>query len=69
MKNSTDYELILSGSHEARMGIPGMIELRVDMIVVAVCLVDYILKTYGIRQIQVSSYALKEGVIAELLAR
>ncbi len=63
------YELILSGNHEARMNIPGMIELRVDMIVVAVCLVDYVLKTYGIRQIQVSSYALKEGVIAELLTK
>jgi exopolyphosphatase/guanosine-5'-triphosphate,3'-diphosphate pyrophosphatase len=63
------YELVLSGNHEARMGIPGMIELRVDMIVVAMCLVDYVLKTYGIKQIQVSSYALKEGVIAELLAK
>jgi len=63
------YELILSGNHEARMNIPGMIELRVDMIVVAVCLVDYVLKTHGIRQIQVSSYALKEGVIAELLTK
>jgi exopolyphosphatase/guanosine-5'-triphosphate,3'-diphosphate pyrophosphatase len=51
------------------MAIPGMIELRVDMIVVAVCLIDYVLKTHGIRQIQVSKYALKEGVLAELMAR
>ncbi|KAA0990521.1 Ppx/GppA phosphatase family protein [Dyadobacter aurulentus] len=62
------YSLILSGNHDERMQIPGMIELRVDMIVVAVCLVDYVLKTYGIQQIQVSSYALKEGVLAQLLA-
>lgn len=61
------YELILSGDHNQRMKIPGMIPLRVDMIVVAVCLVDYILQSYGIRQIQVSRYALKEGVLAEVI--
>ncbi|KAA6440112.1 phosphatase [Dyadobacter flavalbus] len=77
-KNQTDFTLpiaefyriytaILSGNHQERMLIPGMIELRVDMIVVAVCLVDYVLKNYGINKIQVSSYALKEGVLAELL--
>lgn len=63
------YALILSGNHDGRMLIPGMIELRVDMIVVAVCLIDYVLKSYGIRYIQVSSYALKEGVLAELLGK
>jgi len=61
------YALILSGNHEQRMAIPGMIALRVDMIVVAVSLVDYILRSYGIKQIQVSSYALKEGVLAEMM--
>jgi len=61
------YELILSGNHDERMAIPGMIALRVDMIVVAVCLVDYILRSYGIREIQVSRYALKEGVLADML--
>jgi len=61
------YALILSGSHEERMAIPGMIALRVDMIVVAVCLIDYILKSYGIKQIQISSFALKEGVLAEVM--
>ncbi|NIJ55997.1 Ppx/GppA phosphatase family protein [Dyadobacter arcticus] len=63
------YALILSGNHNERLLIPGMIELRVDMIVVAVCLIDYVLKTYAINKIQVSSYALKEGVLAELLSR
>jgi exopolyphosphatase / guanosine-5'-triphosphate,3'-diphosphate pyrophosphatase len=61
------YALILGKNHDERLQIPGMIELRVDMIVVAVCLIDYILKSYGIRQIQISRYALKEGVLAELL--
>ena len=61
------YALILSRNHNERMKIPGMIALRVDMIVVAVCLVDYVLKSHKIPQIQVSSHALKEGVLAKIL--
>ncbi|RAK03228.1 exopolyphosphatase/guanosine-5'-triphosphate,3'-diphosphate pyrophosphatase [Larkinella arboricola] len=59
------YELLLTRNHDERMQLPGMIELRVDMIVVGVCLIDYLLRTYGIRQIRVSTYSLKEGVLAD----
>ena len=61
------YSLILNGNHQERMAIPGMIALRVDMIVVAVCVIDYVLRSHKINQIQVSSYALKEGVLADLM--
>ncbi|GAB3223925.1 Ppx/GppA phosphatase family protein [Spirosoma arcticum] len=60
------YELLITRAHPERMQLPGMIELRVDMIVVAVCLIDYVLKTYDIRQIRTSTYALKEGILASL---
>ncbi|MCX6218669.1 phosphatase [Spirosoma sp.] len=60
------YELLITRNHAERMKIPGMIELRVDMIVVAVCLIDFVLKTYGISQIRTSTYSLKEGVLASL---
>ncbi|GAB3022255.1 Ppx/GppA phosphatase family protein [Spirosoma pulveris] len=60
------YELLITRNHEERMQIPGMIELRVDMIVVAVCLIDFVLKTHGISQIRTSTYSLKEGVLASL---
>ena len=60
------YELLITRNHAERMQLPGMIELRVDMIVVAVCLIDYVLKTYGISQIRTSTYSLKEGVLASL---
>lgn len=62
------YEQLIVGNHAERMQIPGMIELRVDMIVVAVCLIDYVLKTYGISQIRTSTYSLKEGILASLIA-
>ncbi len=51
----------------ARMNIPGMIELRVDMIVVAVCLIRLIIQQYGIESIKISNYALKEGALASVL--
>jgi exopolyphosphatase/guanosine-5'-triphosphate,3'-diphosphate pyrophosphatase len=60
------YELLLTRNHAERMQLPGMIELRVDMIVVGVCLIDYVLRAYGIQQIRVSTYSLKEGVLADL---
>lgn len=60
------YELLITRNHADRMQLPGMIELRVDMIVVAVCLIDYVLKTYGITQIRASTYSLKEGILSSL---
>ncbi|HKZ38135.1 MAG TPA: hypothetical protein VJ184_10810, partial [Chryseolinea sp.] len=46
--------------------IPGMIEMRVDMIVVACCLVRYILSRHSFARIRVSTYSLKEGVLESL---
>jgi len=46
--------------------IPGMIELRVDMIVVGSIVVHLLLSKYSFRAIRVSSYSLKEGVLARL---
>jgi exopolyphosphatase/guanosine-5'-triphosphate,3'-diphosphate pyrophosphatase len=60
------YELLLTRNHAERMQLPGMIELRVDMIVVAVCLIDFILKTYGIQHIRTSTYSLKEGILSTM---
>ena len=57
------YVELLTKNHAERMAIPGMITLRVDMIVVAMCLIDYVLQTYHIPRLRVSTYALKEGVL------
>lgn len=61
------YEELLVKDREARMNIPGMIELRVDMIVVACALIDFLLKRYSFNKVRVSSYALKEGVLADIV--
>lgn len=60
------YEELLVKDRAARMQIPGMIEMRVDMIVVACCLIKYFLQVHRFDAIRVSSYSLKEGVLAQL---
>ncbi|UBM58982.1 phosphatase [Marinilongibacter aquaticus] len=58
------FELLLDNDREARMQIPGMIEMRVDMIVVAVCLIQFLIQNFQIKRIQVSKFAMKEGILA-----
>jgi exopolyphosphatase / guanosine-5'-triphosphate,3'-diphosphate pyrophosphatase len=62
------YDELIFKNHAERMGIAGMIELRVDMIVVAMCLIRYVIQTLDIQRIRVSSFALKEGVMAKVLS-
>lgn len=58
------HQSIIHLDRGERLKIPGMIEMRVDMIVVASCLVKYVIDHYHINQIRVSSHALKEGIIS-----
>ncbi len=62
------YQELISKNREERMRIPGMIQMRVDMIVVACCLVRYILSRHTFNRLRVSSYSLKEGVLATLIS-
>jgi exopolyphosphatase/guanosine-5'-triphosphate,3'-diphosphate pyrophosphatase len=61
------YKELISKNRAQRMLIPGMIELRVDMIVVASCLIKFIIEKYHFEKIRVSSYSLKEGVMVSLM--
>lgn len=57
------YRQIISLNKKDRLEIPGMLEMRSDMIVVASCLVNYVLDVSTIKQIRVSAHSLKEGMI------
>ena len=61
------HEDLLRKNHDARLAIPGMLEMRVDMIVLASILVDFVREKYNLQEIRVSSYALKEGVLQQML--
>jgi exopolyphosphatase / guanosine-5'-triphosphate,3'-diphosphate pyrophosphatase len=63
------YKELLHKTHEERLAIPGMLEMRVDMIVLATILVDFVLENYKLHEIRVSSYALKEGVLQQMLEK
>lgn len=60
---------LIHKNREQRLMIPGMIELRVDMIVVASCLISFILKKYAIKNMRVSTYALKEGLLYSIIEK
>lgn len=54
---------LVSKKREERLKIPGMIAMRVDMIVVASLLVKLLVEELELNQIRVSAFALKEGVL------
>lgn len=66
-----DYEKIafeiLEKNKEERMEIPGMIEMRVDMIVVACVLIEVVAHRLKVQKIRCCAYALKEGVLSKVL--
>lgn len=63
----TIHEELIAKNRDQRLQIPGMVPMRVDMIVVASCLIEYLVDTFNFREIRVSSFSLKEGVLATLV--
>jgi len=61
------YGDVIHKNREERLKIPGMIPLRVDMIVVALILVKLIIQRVDIPFLRISAYALKEGVLLKTL--
>lgn len=65
-----DYQQLsakfIASNHEEREKMPGLIKLRVDMIVMAALLTDYILELDNLQQMSLSTYDLKMGVLASL---
>ena len=61
------YQEIISKTRAERLDIPGMIPMRVDMIVVALVLIKYVLDSFGLKELRISAYALKEGVLLKTI--
>lgn len=68
--NLNDYHLLserlIKATHKERTEMPNLIQLRVDMIVMASMLTNYILAELNIEKITVSTYDLKMGVLKNL---
>lgn len=54
---------LITKDKPARLAIPGMISMRVDMIVVASCLISFVSDLIPTEHITACTYALKEGVL------
>lgn len=63
------YLEFIKKNRAERLAIPGMLEMRVDMIVVASCLIEYILEINSFNNIHVSTYSLKEGILQEIIQK
>lgn len=63
------YGEIVKMDDRQRRSMQGMPLDRVDMIVVALILIEVVLVMAGIRQITVSAYAMKEGMLYEMMRK
>lgn len=61
------YKLLLHSTVEERLALKDVPDTRADMIVVAIILIDFIIKKAKIEDIIVSNFAMKEGILSELM--
>ena len=61
------HKILVRSSREERMAMPGMEPVRVEMIVAATIFVSFVLRDCNISHLHHSEFALKEGVISELV--
>lgn len=61
------FRLIARQNANERRTLVGMPEFRADMIVLAICLIKFVVEHYELPVLYVSSYGLKEGYIAKKL--
>lgn len=58
---------LINSTHQQRVEMPGIIPLRVDMIVMAALITNYVLGRVKINRLMLSTYDLKMGVLASLI--
>jgi len=61
------YEKLLKSTREQRLKMKGMDQVRVDLIVPAVILIEKLIREIGIETIVQTDFALREGVLYEML--
>jgi len=64
-----DYKTLIKSTREQRLLMKGMDMVRVDLIVPAVILIEHLISKTGISQIIQTDFALREGVLFEMMNR
>jgi exopolyphosphatase/guanosine-5'-triphosphate,3'-diphosphate pyrophosphatase len=60
-------EIINKSTIEERRAMKGLVEMRVDMMVISCLLIDFIIKNFSLENFRVSTYSLKEGALFEII--
>jgi len=63
----TIHQALLQSTLEERKMMRGLVDYRVEMMVVASCLIAFVIRKYSLSQLFCSVYSLKEGVVFENL--
>lgn len=61
------YDSILKSTKEERLKMKGLVAMRVDMMVISSILVNFIITTFDIKKMRLSTYSLKEGILYQLM--
>jgi exopolyphosphatase/guanosine-5'-triphosphate,3'-diphosphate pyrophosphatase len=61
------HETIVKSTTAERLQMKGLVAMRVDMIVISSILVHFILKSFSIPKMRLSTYSLKEGLLYEVI--
>lgn len=59
---------IKASTNEQRKVMPGLVPMRVDMIVISAVMIDMILEQSGVKTMRVSAYSLKEGALIDYIS-
>lgn len=63
------YDFAIGLSKNKRAKLKGIDEKRIELLPAGLVLVKYVLSTYGIKQVKISSQALREGIILRYIRR
>lgn len=61
------YEMLIHSTRDERLTMKGVDQVRVDLIVPAVILIEKLISAIGIKKIVQTDYALREGVLFEIM--
>jgi len=61
------HKLLLGSSYQQRLNTKGIIPIRAEMIVISGILTNFVLQKLNINKMRLSTYALKEGVLSEMI--
>lgn len=62
-------DLVKNSTLEERKKINGLLPIRFDMIVISCIMIDFILRSFQLKKMRISTYSLKEGALAEYITK